>query len=152
MMEEKLGFQLNVVMDDVAAQTTCPPLKLRSVSAYSLISSLEGILMGLDSEYDLHGACVTNPTEPDAIAFISCTPKKDRAMRGMLTQVRSINLHLKEYNLDDIVAAVQAAFDMAGVGEEVAFKFHEDTKLLMVQCRYEVEVMLLNEVLNELLH
>jgi hypothetical protein len=150
-VEEELSTELNIVLDEVADQTACPPLKLRSVSAFSLISSLQGILMGSDSEYHLHGGCLTDPNEPDAILFISCTPKEDPARRGILTQVRSIELHLKEYTLDDIVAAIQAALEMAGVGEMISFKFHEDTQLLMVQCRDRVEVMLLNEVLNELL-
>lgn len=148
-MERKIGTKPNIVVDDNAKKVRCPQLSLKSVTAFSLVNSLEGILSGSGHANRIHAGTNSDPAVPGAIMFISSVPAEE-IPAGILTQIHSLEKQLKRYSLDDIITAIETAWQVAGVQSQPKFKFHKETNLLLVKCATHTEVIVLETVLDRL--
>ncbi len=138
-IEEQNGLTLNVIASVEAKVQEIPSLKLRNVQIGALMMALENlgefkVISGIPNIYTV----IPAPKSRRPTPLASQRSTRDRPI-VTIHDIRSLiadKNNTLRFVVDDIVTAVSIGWDMmpGGTGTETpSLKFHEETKLLIVQ-------------------
>ena len=154
-IEEQNGLTVNVIASLEARLQEIPSLKLRNVHIGDLMMALESlgefrVMSGGTNIFTV----VTSPKSRRPTPLASQRSTRDRpivTIHDIRSLVAGENNKLL-FSVDDIVTAVSIGWDMmpGGTGtDEPSLKFHEETKLLIVQGNQD-EQRIAKDVLDKL--
>ncbi len=154
-IEEQNGLTVNVIASVEARAQQIPSLKLRNVHIGDLMMALESlgefrVMSGGTNIFTV----VTSPKSRRPTPLASQRSTRDRPI-VTIHDIRSLiagENNTLLFSVDDIVTAVSIGWDMmpGGTGtDEPSLKFHEETKLLIVQGNQD-EQRIAKDVLDKL--
>ncbi len=154
-IEEQNGLTVNVIASLEARLQEIPSLKLRNVQIGALMMALESlgefrVMSGGTNIFTV----VTSPKSRRPTPLASQRSTRDRPI-VTIHDIRSLiagENNTLLFSVDDIVTAVSIGWDMmpGGTGtDEPSLKFHEETKLLIVQGNQD-EQRIAKDVLDKL--
>ena len=154
-IEEQNGLTVNVIASLEARLQEIPSLKLRNVHIGDLMMALESlgefrVMSGGTNIFTV----VTSPKSRRPTPLASQRSTRDRPI-VTIHDIRSLiagENNTLLFSVDDIVTAVSIGWDMmpGGTGtDEPSLKFHEETKLLIVQGNQD-EQRIAKDVLDKL--
>jgi len=151
-IEEQNGLTVNVIASEEAREQEIPSLKLRNVQIGALMMALENlgefrVMSGSPNIY-------TVITSPQSRRPSPPPSRRDTRGKPIVTihDIRSLIADKKNtlrFSVSDIVTAVRAGWDMMPDKGAPSLKFHEETKLLIVQGTQD-EQRIAEDVLDKL--